>query len=97
MTIIIDAIYENGLIRPKQPLDLGEGAELRVTVTPVMRAEPVTPVMDPGPLTREDIENGGEIELDPNDPLAGVIGIGEGVPDGASRHDDYIYGRRNPS
>jgi predicted DNA-binding antitoxin AbrB/MazE fold protein len=26
------------------------------------------------------------------DPLAGVIGIGEGPPDGADNHDHYIYG-----
>ena len=27
------------------------------------------------------------------DPLAAVIGIGEGVPDGADNHDKYIYGK----
>ena len=29
------------------------------------------------------------------DPLAGVIGIGEGPPSGdvAERHDDYLYGK----
>ena len=27
------------------------------------------------------------------DPLDAVIGIGEGVPDGAENHDKYIYGK----
>ncbi len=27
------------------------------------------------------------------DPLAAVIGIGDGPPDGAENHDKYIYGK----
>ena len=73
MSIIVDAVYKNGLLEPRQPLDLIEGAEVRVIVTPVS-----------APAERVD-------------PLRAVIGIGEGVPDGSSHHDDYIYGRRNPS
>jgi predicted DNA-binding antitoxin AbrB/MazE fold protein len=30
---------------------------------------------------------------DEDDPLSAVIGIGEGVPDGAEDHDKYIYGK----
>jgi hypothetical protein len=30
------------------------------------------------------------------DPLEGVIGIGEGPPDGADNHDKYIYGKLRP-
>jgi predicted DNA-binding antitoxin AbrB/MazE fold protein len=30
------------------------------------------------------------------DPLEGVIGIGEGRPDGAENHDKYIYGKIRP-
>jgi predicted DNA-binding antitoxin AbrB/MazE fold protein len=30
------------------------------------------------------------------DPLEGVIGIGEGLPDGADNHDKYIYGKLRP-
>ena len=30
------------------------------------------------------------------DPLEGVIGIGDGPPDGAENHDKYIYGKPRP-
>lgn len=65
MTLTIEAVYKNGVLEPKQPLMLTEGAEVRLTVTPV----------------HED-----------DDPLGAVIGIGEGVSDGADHHDKYIYG-----
>lgn len=32
MTITIAAIYENGVLRPRQPLDLAEGTEVHVTI-----------------------------------------------------------------
>ncbi len=34
MTITVEATYENGVLRPKQPLALADGAEVRVTITP---------------------------------------------------------------
>ena len=34
MTITIDAIYENGVLRPIQPLALQEHEQVRVTVEP---------------------------------------------------------------
>jgi predicted DNA-binding antitoxin AbrB/MazE fold protein len=66
MPITIEAIYENGVLRPKQPLALTEGSQVRLSVTPI----------------EED-----------HDPLGAVIGIGDGVPDGADDHDKYIYGK----
>jgi predicted DNA-binding antitoxin AbrB/MazE fold protein len=36
MAIIIDAIYENGVLRPRQPLSLREHQQVRITI-----AEPV--------------------------------------------------------
>jgi hypothetical protein len=45
MSITVDATFENGVLRPKQPLDLAEGAEVRVTVDSVAHAEP--PESDP--------------------------------------------------
>ena len=36
MTQIIDAIYENGVLRPLQPLDIQEHAKVRVIVEPEM-------------------------------------------------------------
>ena len=35
MSIAVDAIYENGILRPKSPLDLPEKAEVRVTIEAV--------------------------------------------------------------
>jgi len=68
MTIQFDAVYQGGVFRPKQPIPLPDGIEVRVAI---------------------------ETSDDGEDPLADVIGIGEGPSkgDGADRHDDYIYGR----
>ena len=66
MTLTIEAIYENGVLKPKQPLVLSEGTEVRLSVTPI---------------------------AEDHDPLGSVIGIGDGVPDGAEHHDKYIYGK----
>ena len=42
MAIVVDATYENGILKPKQPLTLAEGAEVRLTITPVR--EPYDPL-----------------------------------------------------
>jgi len=65
MTITVDATFENGQLKFKQPVALAEGTPVRVTITPAGEAD---------------------------DPLAAVIGIGEGPPDAADNHDKYIYG-----
>ena len=71
MTLQFDAIYQNGVFLPKQPVALPDGTEVRVEIA-----------------TRIGVE----------DPLAAVIGIGEGPADGdaADAHDNYIYGGRQP-
>jgi predicted DNA-binding antitoxin AbrB/MazE fold protein len=71
MTIVIEAVYENGVFKPLRPLTLVEGTEVRLTVA----------------TAAED-----------DDPLAAVIGIAEGPPegDGAENHDKYIYGTLQP-
>ena len=66
MTLTIEAVYEHGVLKPKQPLTLADGTEVHLSVTPVD---------------------------DDYDPLEGVIGIGDGPPDGADNHDKYIYGK----
>ena len=66
MTWKIVAVYEGGVLKPKQPLVLTEGTEVRLSVTPI---------------------------TEDHDPLRAVIGIGDGVPDGAEDHDKYIYGK----
>lgn len=35
MSITVEAVYENGLLRPKQTLTLADGAEVRITINPV--------------------------------------------------------------
>ena len=42
MAIVVEAIYENGILKPKEPLTLAEGAEVRLTITPA--AEPYDPL-----------------------------------------------------
>lgn len=37
MTITIDATYENGVLKPSQPLPLSEHAQVRVTVEPTQK------------------------------------------------------------
>jgi predicted DNA-binding antitoxin AbrB/MazE fold protein len=69
MPIVVEATYQNGVLKPKEPLSLAEGADVRLTIVPA----------------RDDY-----------DPLEAVIGIGDGVPDGADNHDKYIYGKLPP-
>jgi predicted DNA-binding antitoxin AbrB/MazE fold protein len=33
MTITVEAIYEKGVLKPKQPLTLSEGAQVRLTIS----------------------------------------------------------------
>jgi predicted DNA-binding antitoxin AbrB/MazE fold protein len=35
MTITVEATVVNGLLKPKQPLTLDEGSEVRLTITPL--------------------------------------------------------------
>jgi predicted DNA-binding antitoxin AbrB/MazE fold protein len=65
----VHAIFENGVFRPVQPVELPPGAEVRIAI---------------------------ELCNAVGDPLASVIGIGEGPEQGdvAERHDDYLYGRQ---
>lgn len=67
MTVHVDAIYTGGVLRPKLPVILPEGAEVRISIETV------------------------DVAID---PLAGVLGIGDGPASGdaASHHDDYLYG-----
>jgi predicted DNA-binding antitoxin AbrB/MazE fold protein len=41
VTITIRAVYENGVLRPDQPLELAEGEAVQVTVTP-WRLQPLS-------------------------------------------------------
>lgn len=43
MTITIQATFENGVLRPKEPLALAEGTEVQVTICPANEAEAEEP------------------------------------------------------
>ncbi len=53
MAIIVDATYQNGILKPKEPLPLAEGAEVRLTIAPAgERYDPLEAVIgicDEGP------------------------------------------------
>jgi len=42
MGIVVEATYQNGILKPKEPLTLAEGAEVRLTITPA--GEPCDPL-----------------------------------------------------
>jgi predicted DNA-binding antitoxin AbrB/MazE fold protein len=44
VSITVEATYENGLLKPKQPLRLNEGAEVRLVISTL--AEPEDPLRD---------------------------------------------------
>lgn len=49
MTITIEAIYEKGMLKPKEPLALTEGAEVRVIIeTPGEAHDPLEAVIGIG-------------------------------------------------
>jgi predicted DNA-binding antitoxin AbrB/MazE fold protein len=89
MTITIDATYEDGVLKPAQPLPLAEHAQVRVTVEPgAAEVQHSTPAAErAGPSLAERIIARGKAL--PQDVL-------EKLPcDGASQHDHYVYGTTN--
>src|SRR5437870_10497354 len=87
MTITVEAVYENGVLKPAQPLPLSEHAQVRVTVEEQAAAK----------------EDSREVERAPMGPSLAerIIARGKALPeavlarlprDGASQHDHYIYG-----
>lgn len=87
MTITVDATYEDGVLKPAQPLPLSEHEKVRVTVEPQV-------VVD---------VRGPEIGKEPARPTLAekLIALANALPeevvarlpsDGASQHDHYIYG-----
>jgi predicted DNA-binding antitoxin AbrB/MazE fold protein len=87
MTITIDATYEDGVLKPAQPLPLSEHAQVRVTVEE--QSATSFPVLEFG----EEPEGPSLAEE--------LIALGNALPkeviaklpaDGASQHDHYIYG-----
>jgi hypothetical protein len=80
MPIDVDAVYENGVLRLKSPVDLPEKAEVRVTIDPVS-----------GPAPEDDDPTGWTTARE----LIGCITEELVAPDVSVNHDRYIY-RRDP-
>jgi predicted DNA-binding antitoxin AbrB/MazE fold protein len=84
MTITVDATYEDGVLKPAQPLALREHEQVRVTVEPKVEIAGGQDVQDAEPPIWEQI-----LALTRDLPPEAF----EGLPtDGASQHDHYIYG-----
>ena len=53
MNLTVEAVYENGVLKPRQPLALPEGAEVRLTLSPLEQdydpLEEVIGICDDGP------------------------------------------------
>ena len=46
MTITVEATYENGVLKPKKPLDLDEGTKVKLTVrTPTHDEDPFADII----------------------------------------------------
>jgi predicted DNA-binding antitoxin AbrB/MazE fold protein len=54
MTITFDATYENGVLKPKKPLTLAEGAQVRVTLHTAEEHDPLAEVIGIGASGRSD-------------------------------------------
>ena len=58
MTIVVEAVYQNGVLKPKQPLVLAEGTEVRLTVTPTVEVhDPLEAVIGIGEGPPDGAEN----------------------------------------
>jgi predicted DNA-binding antitoxin AbrB/MazE fold protein len=82
MTTNLKAIYEQGVLRLKQPLSLPDGTQVDVTVI----------------AHEEDIGDPSQVmdgrSWDTLTQLLTDCEIDTGVPDVASQHDHYLYGIR---
>lgn len=77
MTIDVDAVYENGVLKPEQPLALDEKTKVRVTIE--VKTKTVSSGHDDDPSGWKAIDR--------------LMGIGKAVaPDIAAKHDDHLYG-----
>jgi len=76
MAIVVEATYENGVLKPAEPLPLAEHEKVRVTV------EGVSPPAEHPPLNLAEFFDAIEAEC----------GLMEGPEDWAAEHDHYLYG-----
>jgi len=82
MTIDVDAVYEDGVLKPERPLELKEKAKVHVTI----QAE-----ADQAPAAKDDDDPTGW------KAARAFIGMWKGGTPGESvgeDHDEYLYGRK---
>lgn len=79
MTTNLKAIYENGVLRLKEPLPLPEGAQVDITVTSQENNGDRAQRME-------------DQSWDALTQLLAECAIDTGVPDLAQQHDHYLYG-----
>jgi predicted DNA-binding antitoxin AbrB/MazE fold protein len=76
MTVAVEAIYENGVLRLEKPLGFKEHSKVRVIVEDEGETQSNIDTHDPAGWTAIDA----------------LIGIGQALtPDVSERHDDYLY------
>ena len=79
MTIDVDAVYEDGVLKPERPLALKDKAKVHVTIE--ARAEEAPPAKD------DDDPTGWKAAQE-------LIGfIKDAPPDMAENHDEYLFKR----
>lgn len=76
MTIDVDAVYEDGVLKPERPLALKEKAKVHVTIE----------AREETPAGQDDDPTGWKTAME----LIGCVK--DGPEDGAENHDRYIYG-----
>ena len=77
MTIDVDAVYEDGVLKPEQPLALDDKTKVRVTIE--VKTQAAASAQDDDPTGWKAIDR--------------LLGIGKAVaPDVAAEHDDHLYG-----
>jgi predicted DNA-binding antitoxin AbrB/MazE fold protein len=79
MTIDVDAIYEDGVLKPERPLALKDKARVHVTIE--AKADEALPAKD------DDDPTGSKAI----DALLGIVK--DAPPDMAENHDKYLYGK----
>ncbi len=79
MTIDVDAVYEDGVLKPERPLALKEKSKVHVTIE-------AGPEAAPAPAAEDDDPTGWKTAME----LKGCIKVAP--PDIAENHDKYLYG-----
>jgi len=92
MSVPIRAIYENGVFKPLETLNLPEHQQVQLTVEPA-QGDPIQ--AEQTSLLANDQGANDQGANGKADPLAGIRAT-TGIPDLAEHFDDYRFGKRRP-